>query len=61
MYLFHVVGFNALKSILKDGYLKSYSLFKKSNKTPKGSYGYTLYTKNNFVFFHVVINYLMIK
>ena len=51
MYLFHVATINALKSILKDGYLKSYSLLKKSNKTPKDSYGYTLYTENNFVFF----------
>ena len=29
MYLFHVADNNALKSILKDGYLKSYSLLKK--------------------------------
>ena len=51
MYLFHVATFNALKSILKDGYLKSYSLLKKSNKTPKDSLGSSLYIENNFVFF----------
>ena len=51
MYLFHVASINALKSILKDGYLKSYSLLKKSNKTPKDSLGSSLYIENNFVFF----------
>jgi hypothetical protein len=51
MYLFHVATINALKSILNDGYLKSYSLLKKSNKTPKDGWGNGLYTVNNFIFF----------
>mgnify|MGYP001231091729 CR=1 FL=1 len=35
MYLIHVTGANSLKSILKNGYLKSFSLIKKSGKTPR--------------------------
>jgi hypothetical protein len=51
MYLIHVTGANSLKSILKDGYLKSFSLIKKSGRTPKDGWASGLYTKNKFVFF----------
>jgi hypothetical protein len=48
MYIFHNTNITQLKSILKDGYLKSYSLIKKKPKNGEGS---GLYTKNNFVYF----------
>ena len=48
MYIFHNTNITQLNSILKDGYLKSYSLIKKK---PKNGEGYGLYTKNNFVYF----------
>ena len=51
MYLFHITNIESLKSILKSDYIKSYSLLKKSNKTPKDGHGLGLYTENNFVFF----------
>jgi len=51
MYLFHTTSSESLKSILKSGYIKSYSLLKKSNKTPKDGQGLGLYTENNFVYF----------
>ena len=51
MYLIHNTNVSSLKSILKDGELKSYSLLKKINKTPKYSEGDGLYTENNFVYF----------
>jgi len=50
MYLFHNTSISALKSILKDGYLKSYSLL---DKPPKNSEGSGLYTENKFVYFSV--------
>lgn len=48
MYLVHNTNISALKSILKDGYLKSYSLLKKK---PIDNEGNRLYTENNFVYF----------
>jgi hypothetical protein len=48
MYLIHNTNISALKSILKDGYLKSYSLLKKK---PTDNEGEGLYTENNFVYF----------
>ena len=54
MYLFHTTSSESLKSILKSGYIKSYSLLKNSNKTPKDGLGLGLYTENNFVYFSCV-------
>jgi hypothetical protein len=51
MYLFHITNIESLKSILKSNYIKSYSLLKNSNKTPKTGQGLGLYIENNFVFF----------
>lgn len=48
MYIFHNTNMFQLKSILEDGYLKSYSLLKKK---PKNGEGNGLYNKNNFVYF----------
>ena len=56
MYLLHNTDISSLKSILKDGYLKSYSLLKKSEKTPKYSEGDGIYTENKFVYFSCVDN-----
>jgi hypothetical protein len=53
-YLFHVTELDSLESILKDDYLQSYSLVKLKNNSKKyleNSEGYTLYTKNKFVYF----------
>ena len=54
MFLVHNTDISALKSILKDGCLKSYSLLKKSNKTPMFGESGGLYTENNFVYFSCV-------
>ena len=54
MYLIHNTNTSSLKSILKDGYLKSYSLLKKYKKTPTNGEGIGLYTENNFVYFSCV-------
>ena len=54
MYLIHNTNIKSLKSILKDGYLKSFSLLKKSNKTPKNGESGGLYTENNYVYFSCV-------
>ncbi len=51
MYLIHETNESALKSILKSGYLMSYSSLKKINKTPKNNYGKGLYTDNDYVYF----------
>ena len=51
MYLFHITNIDSLKLILKNEYLKSYSLLKKLNKTQKDGWGSGLYTENNFIFF----------
>ena len=48
MYLIHNTNISALKLILKDKYIKSYSLLK---KPPINNEGEGLYTKNNFVYF----------
>jgi len=56
MYLIHNTNIKSLKSILNDGYLKSYSLLEKINKTPKNGEGDGLYNKNNFVYFSCVNN-----
>jgi len=50
MYLIHVTNEKSLKSILKDGYIKSLSLIKKNKRTNYG-WGSGLYTENNFIFF----------
>ena len=54
MFLFHNTDISGLKSILKDGYIKSYSLLKKSNKPFTSGYGDGLYTENKFVYFNCV-------
>jgi hypothetical protein len=54
MYLFHNTTSNSLKNILKDGYLKSYSLVKKENPNAMPNEADGLYTENNFVFFSCV-------
>jgi hypothetical protein len=56
MYLIHNTNISSLKSTLKYGYLKSYSLLKKENNTQKNGEGSGLYTKNNFVYFSCVDN-----
>ena len=48
MYLIHTTNLPALKSILKENYLKSYSLVEKKPTVGEGG---DLYTKNNFVLF----------
>ena len=48
IYIFHNTNITQLKSILKDGYLKTYSLLKKK---PQNDEGNGLYNKNNFVYF----------
>ena len=48
MYLIHNTNTSALKLLLKDGYLKSYSLLE---KTPEYNEGSGLYTDNRFVYF----------
>ena len=53
MYLLHTTNISALKTILKDKYLKSYSLLEKK---PTEGEGGDLYTKNNFVFFSCTKN-----
>jgi hypothetical protein len=56
MYLIHNTNLSSLKSILKDGYLKSYSLLKKEgyNVSKIESEGSGLYTENHFVYFSCV-------
>lgn len=54
MYLTHNTNLYALKSILKDDYLKSYSILKKFKKDFKPNEGSGLYTENNFVYFSCV-------
>ena len=54
MFLVHNTDISALKSILKDGYIKSYSLLKKSKRTFTSGYGDGLYTENKFVYFSCV-------
>ena len=48
MYLIHNTTADALKSILKDGYLKSFSLLE---NLPKFSEGSGIYNENKFVYF----------
>ena len=54
MYLFHNTSSDSLKNILKDGYLKSYSLLKKEDPNAMPNEGDGIYTENNFVFFSCV-------
>lgn len=54
MYLIHNTTISSLKSILKDGYLKSFSLLKKLKKKLKNNDGDGIYTENNFVYFSCV-------
>ena len=54
MYLFHNTSSDSLKNILKQGYLKSYSLLKKEDPDVKANEGAGIYTENNFVFFSCV-------
>jgi hypothetical protein len=54
MYLLHNTNISSLKLILKDGFLKSYSLLKKSNKVPKDTLGTGLYKENDFLYFSCV-------
>lgn len=48
MYLIHNTTTDALKSILKDGYLKSFSLLE---EPPKSNEGEGIYNENKFVYF----------
>jgi hypothetical protein len=54
MYLIHNTTSDSLKNILKDGYLKSYSLLKKEDPNAMPNEGDGIYTENNFVFFSCV-------
>ena len=56
MYLFHNTNLQSLKKILKDGYLKSYSLLKKEgyNIRKLKNEGDGLYTENKFVYFSCI-------
>ncbi len=54
MYLLHNTNISSLKLILKDGFLKSYSLLKKSNKISKDTLGTGLYKENDFLYFSCV-------
>jgi hypothetical protein len=56
MYLFHNTNIQSLKKILKDGYLKSYSLLKKEGYNIKkiNNEGFGLYTENKFVYFSCI-------
>ena len=56
MYLFHNTNLKSLKNILKDGYLKSYSLLKKEGYNVSSGEADGLYEENNFVFFSCVDN-----
>ena len=51
MYLIHNTEISNIKSILKDGYLKSFDVLKKDKKKIRPNLGDGLYTKNNFVYF----------
>ena len=51
MYLFHNTDMTALKLILKDGYLKSYSLINGKKSLGEGA---GLYTENKFVYFSCI-------
>ena len=55
MCLIHETSVSALKSILKSGFLMSYSSLKKITKTPKNNYE-GLYTDNDFVYLFVYPN-----
>ncbi len=60
MYLIHVTNEKSLKSILKDGYIKSLSLIKKIREIiMDGDLDYIL--KIILFSFHVVKNYLIIN
>lgn len=56
MFLFHNTNLKTLKYILKDGYLKSYSLLKKDgfNMSKIKNEGIGLYEENKFVYFSCV-------
>jgi hypothetical protein len=56
MFLSHNTNLRSLKNILKDGYLKSYSLLKSEGYNMKKieGEGWGLYTENNFVYFSCV-------
>lgn len=56
MFLSHNTNLRSLKNILKDGYLKSYSLLKSEGYNMKkiDGEGWGLYTENNFVYFSCV-------
>ena len=55
MYLFHKTNLQSLKKILKDGYLKSYSLLKKEEYNMKNidNEGMGLYMEINLYIFLV--------
>ena len=56
MYLIHNTSLTSLKSILRDGYLKSYSMLKKEgyNVSKLDNEGYGLYNENKFIFFSCI-------
>jgi hypothetical protein len=51
MYLLHNTSLKALKSILSEKYIKSYSILKKEKKKNIHGEGYGLYNENDFIYF----------
>jgi hypothetical protein len=54
MFLSHNTNLRSLKNILKDGYLKSYSLLKSEGYKKINGEGSGLYTENKFVYFSCI-------
>jgi hypothetical protein len=54
MYIFHNTSLKALKSILKDGYIKSYSLLKKEGINKIEGEGSGIYNENHFIYFSCI-------
>jgi hypothetical protein len=54
MFLFHNTNMDSLKSILKDGYLKSSSILLKEGKKMDWGEGYGIYKTNNYIYFSCI-------
>jgi hypothetical protein len=54
MYLFHNTSLKALKSILSDKYIKSYSMLKKEGIKKIHGEGEGLYDENHFIYFSTI-------
>ena len=61
MYIFHNTDIVSLMNILKDGYIKSYSLLKKEGKTDIHGEGSGIYTENKFIYFSCIDKLLFNK